>query len=444
MREKSIKLGVAFLALGYFAYTTQIEMCLAILLLYLINYTSLRVLFKVNSKSIFFFDLFFVIYGALTLFTHMHLILNPLDDFFVHNDSAWSFYYNTINRGLPLKWNELTSEILFSIAYADYAIPSYIFTIIAKLGVMFGIINLRLLLRAHIFSFIAMIPALMANLLKRYNLNSKVYEQSIIVFCLCTYLYITSAIFTRDSYVAFSYFLAAYVVLLPQCRMRLFKFALIFVLALGSRPENGLLVLVYFGGYYIAKAENKNSSLLFVILIGVCVALFFALGSLVETALDTVARYNDRAAEENTGGVFSRLYSLPFPLNLFIMVIYMLIMPLPIDYYITYDGGSILTLPFVLSPYLMSLLFISVLWFIFKKFKVNTNVSILILMSIVAFCAITQGSPDLRRAYAPIPGLYLAYLLIREHIPKSINQFCRVIIWPMILLINVVFFIYLH
>ena len=442
--KAGIKIGVLFLAIGYSIYSSQVEMGIAILLYYLVNFFLLRTLFKVKKETVFLYDLFFLIYGLLTLLTHMQLIKNPFDDFFVHNDAAWSFYDNTINRCLPLKWNELGSEILFNIAFADYALPSFNFAVIAKLGVAFGIVNLRLLLRAHIFSFIALVPPLMANITGKYGYDLKKVSKSIIIFCLCSYLFITSAIFTRDSYVTFAYFLAAYLILLPDCRFRLLKFVLVFLLALSSRPENGLLILIFFFGYYIAQVQRKSSFIIFIFLIVGAVGISLFIGDLIETTMDTVSRYNERAADENTGGLFSRFYMLPFPLNLIVMVAYMLIMPLPIDYYINYDGGSIFTLPFVISPFIMALVFLCALWYLFRNFKYNKNVSYLLLTSIISFCAITQGSPDLRRAFAAIPGLFLAYLLIKDTVPKRVVRFCRVLVWPIIIIINVFILIYLH
>jgi hypothetical protein len=120
----------------------------------------------------------------------------------------------------------------------------------------------------------------------------------------------------------------------------------------------------------------------------------------------------------------------------------MLIQPLPMQKYIVGEGNTWLTLPFVLSPYLISLIIGGCFWYMNHFFSKDRLITYFMGAAFFCFCMITFVSPDLRRAFAPIPGLFGAYCLIQNKIPRKCTEFSKKIIWPSILVINIFFQVY--
>lgn len=433
---------IGVLAVGFYLYTGQEQMFLSVLLYYLFGRALLRLILKPSHESVLMYDMFCVIYGFLTLLTHIELIHNPYEDYFVHWDASNSFFYDLMDRTAGTSWSDMINITLFSPIYVEYPLPALFFSILQKIGAAAGIENIRLFLRMHVFYLGAIVPAMISNLFVRSGMDLKRVRKLTICFGLFTYIYITSAIFSRDLHVCLIYTIAIYYVLIKK-KHELLSFALLFILASGCRWENGLLLLVLFLAYYMSKIKNQSSLYAYVAFIGVFAVVALVASGYLDEVLDTLNRYDEKA-HAFSGGLFMKFYSLPFPFNTIIMSIYILLEPLPIWTYISGEGMTYYTLPFILSPYIMSIIFVSSIWFLSHRFRMNDVIVISMLFCIFAYVCIIKGSPDLRRAYAPIPGLFMAYGLVSNQIPRSINKLIKKGVWPALVIINLFFIFYLQ
>ena len=430
--------------LFYGIYTNQLSFMALLALFYLVGFSVLR--FLLGTKSGYSFSVYNIcisIYGLLTLLTHIELIdgRDPYYAYYIHIDAALSFYTTTIDQMLGLRWSDLLKGSILNPFFADYPLASLLFGFIAKLGALFGVADLRLLLRCHVFVFAAIIPALIVNIQILRGIDGRPAMKQALIFSICSYLFITSAIFSRDLHVTFGYALVGYVALLPSCKFRMLKMLLACIITIGFRPVSGVLAFVFVFGYYASK--NKATRFLLIPAVMVLTFIFFRTNEFVEEGLDRIGRYGN-AAELQTGGVFGVIYGLPFPLNQMGMIVYMLLMPIPITKYIYIDGGggSFLTFPFLLSPFLMSFTFICSLWLIFNKSKMKNVDWLIMLSSFFAFVVTVFGSPDLRRSFASIPVLYMIFVTYWNNIPSRVAIMCKKVVWPVITVIELFFFIY--
>lgn len=435
---------VMMMACAYLIYTDQMAMFTSIIIAYILGLLYVRYILNTRTNVVYsLFDLFFVVYGFLTLFTHIELIYNPLEDYFIHNDSAHSFYKAIMSYTIDCKWSELLDATLYNPLFLDeYPLAALLFTVIAKIGVLFGVVNLRLFLRIHIFLLGACIVATMATILSKYGIDSRSVKRFIVPFGLFSYLYLTSAIFTRDIHICFVYTLVSYCFLVNSCRYKLLKFIILFFLALGFRPENGVVVLPFILGYYWEPIRRRLGPIAMFCFCILSVSVMFAFSGLISMVQTTLTSFNLKALT-NTGGLFEQFYTLPFPLNTAVMVVYMLIMPMPIHFYLPpHIGCSWLNLPFCLSPYLMWAMCYGVFYYFRHKQIRVKKITIYIFLMVLSFIAIVYSSPDLRRAFACIPGIYVFYCMVRKLIPNSKFKNAMIYGWITIALINVVFFIY--
>ena len=409
------------------------------------GYLFIRIILNIKQKESYnTYFLFIGIYGILTLLTHIELIYgrDPTDSYYIHNDAAWSFYAKAVQYCLGLEWMEIFSGTIFNLYFADYPLASLLFGVISKLGQDFSVIDLRLLLRCHVFILAAITTAMISDIQIIRGVTPKKAKRRAIIFGLISYLFITSCIFTRDLHVCFGYTLVAYIILLPKCKYRLVKSLLACLIILGFRPVSGILAFVFIFGYYATKSNIIKFLLIPISLI--ILIVFFQGNALVEEGLNRVENYGEVAASQ-TGGVFGMIYSLPFPINQMGMIVYMLLMPLPITKYFYVDGGggTFLTFPFLLSPYLMSLVFIGGVWLLFNRKGKDQVVLFYMFFAMLVFAVTVFGSPDLRRSFAAIPGVYMAFCIYWDNIPKRVISFCKFQVWPTIFLINLFFFVYL-
>jgi hypothetical protein len=435
---------IVFLSVGYGLFGLQIQMSIALLAFYFLGYLFVRLLISKKEKiSLHYYELFFLIYGVLTLLTHMQLIHNPETDYFIHNDACDSFYRDVIDYSLNMKWGSLIQDTIHNPFFVNYPLAAYLFSVLAKVGSAIGIINLRLFLRIHVFMLAAIIPAMMANLMVKYGYDKRNIRKFVLPFALCSYLYVTSSVFTRDLHVCFIYTLTAYYIFIPECKWRMLKFVTLILIATGLRPENGVLLLVPVLGFYFKQSKYKYSRLIIVFFITTALVLFFASSNFLSYGFDKLQYYSE-ATNRNTGGIFEKINSLPFPLNKIFISIYLLLMPLPIVGYMIGKGGSILTLPFIFSPFIMALLFLSVLFYIFNRFNSNKLISYYFIIGMASYFLIVSTSPDLRRAFAVVPGLYMAYSIASYNIPRKITSSIKRYSWPVILVIHIFFLCYVY
>ena len=402
---------------------------------------AVHILDNQNGMARTMYDLFFFIYILFAFLTSLELIHNPNVDYFVHYDASHNFYAPFLNTARETNWGTVIENTLFDYQYYDRPLTALISVVIIKIASYIGVEDLRFLLRSLVCVHASLIPAAIAGIMSKYGFKKKEILRAVLPFGFFSYLLITSGIFTRDLYICFFYTMTTYVFLLPHCKFRWFWFIIIYFLTIGHRQENGILLLTYVFGYYFTTKRSKYGLLIYLILTFAILFVAYEIRDSILALEDTLTRYELRT-QSNVGGVFQRVYSLPFPINTIAMIIYLLIMPLPLTLYITGEGGTWLTLPFALSPYLMSLLFVSTFWYVKKHIKLMNKEVVLILISFLSFSCITYGSPDLRRSFAAVPGLYMVYCLILPKVPNSIFDRTKMFVWPLIIIINIIFLIY--
>lgn len=424
-------------------YSGQIIFGIFILILYALSSFVIRITSGKKSQcTINLFTFFYFVYGLLVLFSHIELIKDPWEDFYVHNDAAWSFYKAIMTYVLPCEWGELYEKTISNPAFHLYPLAAYIMGAWGKLGQELGIDNLRLFLRIIPFYTGSITVALMADLLQEKNKDRSTIYKYLIPFGLFSYLFISSAIFSRDCLVCLAFTFGAIVFLKDNVRFRIGWFFLLFIISAGLRPHNGLLFLVYPFAYYYKDIKRKIGGFSVVLISIGMAATYYYLQDMFSDLTKALEGYNDKSLS-NTGGLFIIFYTLPFPLNTIIMMIYMMLQPLPIFFFIKGDGGTWLNLPNVLSPYLMFLCF-SISFLALKNKQIISKIKTLIVVSIIVYGAIVFGSPDIRRAFAAIPGLYLCYCLVEADCPKNQKQTIRNVGWIGITVINILFIFYVY
>lgn len=415
----------------------------AIILFYIVGITAIKILIRPNDENVYnIYGFFYGIYGLLAVWSHVELIHDPFTDYFIHNDACDSFFSQVVSECSNLRWDNLLEGTLFNPYFGDYPLPMMVFAFFVKLADGLDPYLLRFFLRIHIFMMSALLPTLLADLQYKHSFSNNIVLKRTIIFGLISYLYITSTVFTRDIYVCFFYSWMFYEILQPiQTKMPL-KFIILFLLSYGSRPENGLFSLLFVFTYYIFNKREKINP--YGVWVGVIMVgfVFNYLHDAFLEAVDTVNRYQIGNLHNNSGGLFGMVNSMPFPFNYIGIGIYLLLMPLPFDVYLVGKGNSWFTLPYLLSPYLMALIFGASLWYAIRYQERSRNLTLFIYTIIASFLFISQASPDIRRSFAVIPSLYMIYCLIIEEIPKYVTKLIKRVIWPLILIVGIAIYAY--
>lgn len=430
------------LSVGYYLYSSQMQVGIVVFAIYALIGILIKIIVPKRKIILNIFSLFYFVYGLLVLLTQIELIKDPSVDYYVHNDAALSFFKGIMNHVLPCKWNELASRTLFSPLFSHYPLAAFLMGVSGKFGMDIGVENLRLFMRIPIFAIGALILTIISSLLKDKKLSDLQVAKFILPFGLFTYIYITSAIFSRDIHVCLVYCLATYISLKDNVKGRLVWFILFFFLASGLRPENGLLYLLFPFAYYFNYLKNKLGIGGLLLLAIISIIILWFLQNLIITGQNSISYYDD-LAKTNTGGLFIKFYSLPFPLNTIMMIVYMTLAPLPIFLYCTGPGMTWLNLPYCLSPYVLyTSILVCIIYLIKIRNSYRDNCFNLIIANLIAYCLIIYASPDVRRAFAAIPGLYMCFCLVYNKVPK--NQFSGLLIfgWTAIAFIQVFFLFY--
>ena len=420
----------------------QVQQALAMLFFYALGALLTCVITGSKNNTVYFlYTLFFLIYGLLCIVTQFQLIHDPYTDYYLHNDACDAFFPQVMSVLDSSKGGTLFENTILNPFFADYSLPMYIFAVIAKAGVSAGIDNIRFLLRIHEFMMAAIVVALIADTMVSHQKRKDVIKRTFI-FGLCSYLFVGSCIFTRDMHVCFVYSCILYYMLKPNVNYIVPKFIILFILALGCRPENGIFSVVFFGAYFFYNKKGGFSPILLILALLVMFVYLYYIGDTFNEAIDTVNRYQKGTVDANRGGVFEMVHSLPFPINILGLSTYGVLMPIPFDLWLVGQGNSFYTIPYVLSPFLLVLVFISVLWYLLNNYKVDRRFSLTLLVAIISFMAINSTSPDVRRSFASIPGLYMGYCLFADNVPKGLKRAVKYIMWPLVLVTNLFFFFY--
>lgn len=433
-----------FLSFCYLLYTGQLQMAVAIILFYAIGRFILLVFNSPERRrsNVLIYDVCFFSYGILALLTQILLIKNPYIDYYIHYDASHSFFAGTMREHYNVNLFKLIKAEIKVPGSQEYFFARWIFSKLAHLAQALGIEDVRLFLRIHVYMLASLIPSIMYSMLFQYGINDKNAKKRVLVFSFCSYLFITSCIYSRDLHICFFYTVAAYVFLIPECRYRNTYLFILCLLTYGFRQENGILLIILLISNWYIYLKNRNA--VYLLYLPLVLMVIFSL-SYILLMLDTSNQFHEKNMMGNSStGLFMKFYTLPFPINTVIMVVYMLLQPLPIFFYVMGNGNTWLTLPFVLSPYLMVAGVIGCLWYLSENKARNQRVTVMILLSLLMFVGIIQGSPDLRRAFAAIPGLFMCYFTFDEKVSYKYKYFTYNIFFPILLILSVLLSIYVY
>ena len=422
-------------------YSSNYSFILAVFVNYILGILFLRFVLKNRQISVFYIYSFFSsIYLLLILFTHIELIKDPFIDFFVHNDSSRSFYTSIMGYVLPCSWTDILPFTVFNPYFADYPFAAYLWSTIGKIGMSVGIEDLRLLMRLPS----ALVGSLTVSISAMYFLHKKMLNRNIIKYSillgLCTYLYITSAIMSRDVFLTFFMTLAIYFYMINNTKYIPFIVFIGFI-ALGFRTINGLCIMLIAIIPILHKIYNKSK--FFSILLFLLLALIIFGNSLVfSEQIQLYQTYQLHNATINKGGLFYYFYTLPFPFDKLSMAVYMLLQPLPMTFYVLGDGNTWLNLPEIISPYIIVYMVGVLLYLLKGKNGFDERIKILTIILILIYIMIISGSPDIRRAFFVMPGLYMIFCTNKEICPKMTRKTIKRRIWIFLICINIFFLFY--
>lgn len=436
-------IGAFVLGICYYAYSGQLQFMFIILFLYLITQFLIGALCKKQSVVSELVGFFFVVYGFLILLSHIELIHDPQEDFYVHNDAAWSFYTSYTDIVLPCKWSDLWSNTFGNLYFFHYPLSAFIMCAFGQFGLDIGIENLRLFMRLESLIFGVMIIAIISKALKDKKQHDSEIKKNVLFFGLFSFLFISSAIFSRDIHVTLIYTLGAFYTLNNSSKSRLFIFAVLFLFALGARPQSGVVFLLYPAICYYKELKNKIGYLGFIILGIILVGLLFIIDDFISFGIGTLEEY-DEMAEENSDGLFIKLYRLPFPINTIIMSVYTYFQPIPFGRYILQDGGTWLNITSIFSPYLYAMIGIICGSYLIHKRDLKDPIFRLILVSSLIFLIIVFGSPDSRRSFAVMPGLFMCFCIIYKDCPLRIKRRTKIVYIPLLVVVNVLMGLYVY
>ena len=398
-----------------------------------------------NNVIGFFYDFFFCVYSLLVVVTQVELIHDPFTDFFIHNDASDAFYIQIVEQVLPTSWSDLPQKTLFSPFFSHYPLAAFLFGGYAKIGQMIGVDSLRLFLRFQSVITGVLTICLMCGALIRRGLSNRTILKSGFVLGFFSYLYITSAIFTRDVLVAFSYTYIAYIYLLPRTKYRFLLFLIGILIATGFRPENGLIAILFLLAFYYPSLKKKWGVILVLIVCGAAIVMRSYIIGLLSTTKDLFSYYNGYINDNAGGGLFMKLYSLPFPISQIAMVLYVLVMPVPCSSYVFSMYGSLMCFPSIVIPFLSVWVYVSTASVVFNKQKqVMIYDKLLILVLLFIYVMMATISPDLRRVFAGFPALYTCYVLTKDCVAHSTYMTLRKFIIPIVIVFHVFSAIYIY
>lgn len=371
-----------------------------------------------KSQSISIYAIFFVIYGALLFLTQYLFIDGVNEGYFLQSDAYGSFYVTaTMNFG-PTKWDDLVSGTLFKSLYSDYPLFACWINFWKLIGFDIGVTheNMRLFLRLQNLLFAPGILAIMAKYFQEIGMNKHKTLHWCIFFGLFSYLFLTSVVYSRDLHVAFFYTLAGYYCISPRKHRFIYlKFVIIALICFGLRPENGMFAIV-FPIYYAFRNTKPSGKLILGGLVILCILLA---AGFVDSFINVKDGYNARTAKMAVGGLYSMFNSLPVPLNIIFNSIYSFIMPFPLimytlDRHIGVFGLFSLVMPFI------NVVAMCTIYVYARKHKKDYRLLYFFLVIIVYTVMCCSVEPNVRRAFAIIPTLFMLFAATQPKIPSRL------------------------
>lgn len=422
-------------------YTEELSIIGFILLYYIFGYGILSLVQSRNDDKLrSLYSVFFGLYGIYMVTVHFLQISNWKTDFYFHNDELY-FFNQTIDMTLGLPWDKVIQGTFLNSYFSEYPGAQLLYTVIAKIGKEVGVINLRFLLASFITFVSSLIVAFVYNIASLFNENIKL--KYFLAFGCLSYLLTSCCIFTRDVLAIFIFTLIGYVTLKPDLYLRgLFFLVLVFVASI-IRWENGMFSLLFPAIFYANKYLNLNDkSVLVVSSFLVVILLFVFLSTQIgEISSEVVTWRQGTMNNTSKGGLFQTIYSLPFPLSTFCIIVFQILMPIPFVSYIVDDYNtnvSWLLLPSLATPFLNALMFYCGIKSFLKHRAFLSLFDFVFLLCLIYVFVTEWVEPNVRRTFAAFPLIYCYFIVNRVSLQKSDYVKFWNVYFPVLFIINVV------
>lgn len=250
---------------------------------------------------------------------------------------------------------------------------------------------------------------------RRFNLK-KAFQYTLL-FAVCSQFMFYSTVIIRDIIICFFYLCAFDIVDQKFSVAGIFKLLLIVVIIWGIRLYSALFAISFIV-YYIYRKCRKSSfrhisaSILVIILI---FAITSSIGSsLMEQTATELDEYEKLSAERSSGGIVSKLQSLPPGVSHMAIVFMTMIKPLPpLDIYTganTFSQFAMSTM-YLVAGFFWFVVFYSLCYYLFvRKYILKIPVDRIILLSMcLVFLLANAAHPDIRRMMPVFPIFFLQF-----------------------------------
>lgn len=434
-------LGITLIAIFYWIYSGQLVIGVSFIIFAIIGYALTSLLNRKIATNV--YAIFFIIYGVLLLISQYIFIDDIPFGYFNHKDAAFSFYDTAVIRLGPKDWETLVNGTLFKSFYGDY--PLFAFWInlwkLAGYDIGVSIENLRLFLRLQDLLFAPMLLAVMAKYFKEIGMDNKHATTYCYVFGFCSYLFLTSVVFSRDLHVAFFYTLAGYYCISPyRHRFVYLKLFIIALICFGLRPENGMFAVI-FPIYYLFRNTPPNTKLLFGALTAVVIVVF---SGFIDSFIANQESYNIKTMNAiSQSGMYAMFNSLPFPLNYIFNIAYSFIMPFPLTMYVVDDHIGWLGLSSIIIPFVNVVMLCSLIVY-FRHHRRNYRYLWFFFVCIIYVAMCCSIEPNVRRAFAIIPSMFMLFAAVKPFLPRT--KYRNIVSYStfILLLLNIPAILYLY
>lgn len=421
-------------------YTDQIQIGAVFLLLWAIIVCNLRRC-RVSNISCNIFTLFYAIYGAYLLLSQWLVVDSiPPYGYFVHSDAYGSFYLPTVDLIKETTWANLLKNTLLNSYFGNYPLAETWFTAWGLIAKQLDVdaSNLRIFLRLQNLIFSSGILAIIAQYLFELHIKKVKIFQYCCVFGFCSYLLLTSSVFSRDLHVAFFYTLIAYYTLSPNRHPIVYiKLILLIIITFGLRPQNGMFTCLFLIFYILRNKKMGRKTIVFLALF----AALIIISGFLDVAISTGEFLQSRSDEVNQGGLYSIFAHLPFPFNSIFFMVYSFIAPIPFIFYLLNEHCGFLTLTSVVMPFLNGLMAVVVIFYVRKnpQNRAYVRMAALILLYIV-MC--TNIEANTRRTFAVYPLLYMLFVPAYIKLSRTTKNKFLIGVIAILLPLNIVASIY--
>lgn len=374
---------------------------------YAIGGLIISALIRRNVRSLMmWYSAFFVLYGVYLFFIQMNLV-----GYYGNPDEAGFFQHST--NAISYGWDQMLKVTFLKSYYGRYPAAMLLFSIISKIGHLFGVEQLRLYGRFHLLVMGSGIMGIVGSYMDELGYDRRRALRYALAFGLGTYVLLETCNYTRDIHILFLQTVVGYKVMTssPRNVITVVEVVLISIVTYFFRDQNGLISFVFVGVWaYMYGYVSKRA----VIAGGI-------LGSIL--MMGTLALSKENASvwvDGHSGtGLFSMINSLPVFLHPIVFTLFMLFQPFPIDSMIQdVHSGSWLALPMMFQPVIVMYVF----WVLYESYKSEKNKDfILFLMFAGYFVLVSFMQPIYRRVFLLMPCTFLLFLKRQDWVDRTVR-----------------------